>query len=523
MRSLFKPLSMKNTLLFAIFYATIAPVCAQIQLEHTYPQGILSRINLDVSGEAYLLKPHSCAFLFFDKAHEPFYDVYIADGVYFSCGDNLISEKLLDTDDKIEIIYTWFEDGMCLASGTSVWDNGENMQITPSNTAPILSSDFGSEPKILLTERVFSVPGPVLEHFYGYDSRVSRTFFPVDGERYIVYNWNEFNGFHFYKPDHNLAKSVYLPMWLNHVTQQYFNDDDLLEFFGVQFLGSNGPTGNQFLTKIIREDGVELLSEPCQQQPVLSNLPNFPDRLMIRSHNNSGQLQEKILDVKSLSLLHTFPSKVSRVSPDGATAFYVRFSEEGDSMSLYFDNFTFFKNIVLPYPVDQNSNFGITRYRFTQSGKLEIYYSTKNDTGPGSYQVVCIDEDGALLHTFPGAYSGVLDQQPGMDDKFFVRYLNQVNTEVYDFVNQSTSVTPVESGVFRVYPNPFSQSFRVQLPQQGSCQLRLTDIAGRVMMTGNIQNQTSGEFDVAPDLPAGIYFLAINGPDFQSVLRLIKK
>jgi hypothetical protein len=253
----------------------------------------------------------------------------------------------------------------------------------------------------------------------------------------------------------------------------------------------------------------------------LSALPNLPGRLMIRSYSAPGQWQEKVLDVKTLALLHTFPFRVNRVSPDSVADFYIRLSDDGSMLSLYNSAFIFEKNVVFPFPV-QPWSLGITRNRFTLNGELEFYYATK--TGPGAFdsQVVCIDEDETLLYTFPGANAAYLDQQPGMDDKLFVRYAD--STQVYDFINQATSTpSPPASAALKIFPNPFTQSFEIQFPQTDDYFLHLTDLTGRIVATLNVQNQNSAKFEMALNIPAGVYFMTVGGYDFQWTKRVVKK
>ncbi len=524
----FKTPAMKKHLLLVALCAAPFFLIAQIQLEHTYQKGFLKRIRLDVSGEKYLLTPHSCDFHFFDKIHTPFYDIYIAD-VFFYCGETFLSEKILDDDDDIEVIYSWLDDGPGLASGTSVWDNGQDYQINASGANPIYSSGIGLVPKILIADDVYAVPGPVPEHSYGFQKRVSRALFPTDGERYIVYDYslNDFDGFHFYDTAHNLVKSVNLPIpdfeSLNSVTQQYFNDDAGLEFFGTRNPGSVDANGNDRLAEVVREDGAILLSEPCQYAR-LNAIPNLPDRLLIYAYSAPGMRQQKVFDAPTLSLLHTFPFYAERISPDGVMDYYLDFTHGKDTMFVYNSNFQLEKIIALSPTMQSNWNVFVTRNRFADNGKLEICYTTKNSAALQDSKVVCIDEDGTVLHVFPGATIAKLDQQAGMEDKLFVMYGPGDSTQVYDFTSQTISVSPSSpTAAPRVLPNPFAQFFEIQFPQIGDYSFHLTDAAGRMVATQNVQQQQQTVVQSGANWPAGVYFLFVKNEQRQWVFKLVKQ
>ena len=525
----FKTPAMKKHLLLVAFCSATSLLFAQIQLEHTYPKGSLKRISLDVSGEKYLLT-NNCSLVFFRPDHALWKDVTLAPPYGGFCAVKLISEQLIDEDPDIEIVYSWGSDyDNCPVTGAGIESENEQYQwIDKHYPNANFSMLPGLTPKLLAGSHVYSLPGLGVEHDYGLDNYVYRLVLPNDGERYLVYDWaydDEFEGYHFYNANHELVKIVdlHVPGFkdLNFVTQGYFNDDALLEFFGTRWQGGVDVNGNKQLAEVIKEDGTVLLREPCHYA-LLNTLPNFPDRLMIHGFIAPEKWGVKVLDVKTLLSLHTFPFQVSRVSPDGSTDFYIHLSDSGNMLSLYNSNFVFEKSIVLSPPVYPNWNVGVTRNRFTQSGKLEFYYTAKNGAGTLDYQVICMDEEGTVLYTFPGANAAYLDQQPGMDDKLFVRYAD--STQVYDFTSLTIATPPSPTNAdLKIFPNPFSQSFEVQLPQASDYFLRLTDVTGRIVATQSIQNQSSARCNIESNTPSGVYFLTIGGLDFRSTVRLAKK
>ena len=517
---------MKKHLLLAALCAIPFFLSAQIQLEHTYPAGYLERIRLDVTGEKYFLQPYFCDISLSNADHTPYTSLTLFSG-FFGCNKLSFSEKMIDDDVEVEVIFDWLDDDIGLNSGTSLWDNGQEQLLSNVGLSAVISTGIGLQPKLLLGRTVYTLPGPVFEYTYGANKYVSREVFPLDGERYVAYKWNNFDGFHFHGAAHNLIKSVNLPIQdfksLNSVTQQYFNDDAWLEFFGTRDPGSTDANGNNRLAEIVREDGATLFSEPCQYAR-LNAIPNLPDRLLVYAYNAPGEKQQKVFDAQTLTLLHTFPFYAERISPDGAADYYLDFTQGKDTMFVYNDNFQLEKTITLSPSMQSNWNVFVTRNHFADTDKLEICYTTKNSTVLQDSKVVCVDEDGTLLYVFPGATIAKIDQQAGMEDKLFVRYGTGDSTQVYGFTNQMTSVPPPPSAAaLKVAPNPFAQFFEIQFPQTGNYALRLTDAAGRVLATQQIRHQQRAVVQTGANWPAGVYFLFVKNEQQQSVVKLVKK
>ncbi|MCB9306705.1 MAG: T9SS type A sorting domain-containing protein [Lewinellaceae bacterium] len=511
---------MKKLTISALLCALTICLSAQIQLEHTYEGLALKRIRMDVSGEKYLLKQYPCHLFLSHADHTPFGEANLLSG-YGGCIEVLVSEHLLDSDDDFEILFNWLDDGTWLDTGTSVWNDGEEQQISSDGPTLVLSEFPGLQTKLLIGAKVQALPGPVPEHHYGTYNRLERKVFPVDGERYVTYNWKNFDGFHFYNGDHELVKSVNLPLSrfdkLDLVTQQYFNDDAQYEFFGTRPADA-AVDGNSSVAELVREDGAVLFSTPCNHA-YISALPGLPDRLIVNGYSVPDVKLQKIYDAHSLVLLHTFPFYTERIAADSLTGYYVRYSPQKDSLWLYDDDFLQVKTI--PTMTGANWGFGFTRNRFADNGKLEIFFTTKNGPGLNDTKVVCIDEDGALLYAFPEAKSARVDQQPGMDDKFFVSYRDSI--QVYDFTLQSTGVAEVSTAQhIEVFPNPFGTAFEIKFAKAGDYTIRLTNTSGQLVQSEYVENAARAMIQTGRLLPPGVYFCTVTGAGVQQTLRMIK-
>jgi hypothetical protein len=81
--------------------------------------------------------------------------------------------------------------------------------------------------------------------------------------------------------------------------------------------------------------------------------------------------------------------------------------------------------------------------------------------------------------------------------------------------------------VFKISPNPAANTLYLELAQPGSGALTvsLSDAAGRTLRTWKFQKQ-DGIWDQAIDvssLPAGNYFIHLQGDQYQAVQQFIKK
>jgi hypothetical protein len=61
---------------------------------------------------------------------------------------------------------------------------------------------------------------------------------------------------------------------------------------------------------------------------------------------------------------------------------------------------------------------------------------------------------------------------------------------------------------FNMYPNPASTALRIELTETGKYNITLTDLAGRVLLTNNIEGRAA-ELDVH-NLPNGVYVIGIH-------------
>lgn len=500
-------MSFNKILLLVLTCCTQFAAFAQLKLEHTYGPGTLSRIRLDVSGERYLLS-QNCQLDLFQLDHQPWQSIALHSPAQLCAGYQL-SENLIDQDAAIETIFNWSGDDFsaCPPSG-KVFEDDNFAQVSIDKNYPgaRFSTESGLEPKLLAGPRVYSLPGLAEEHYYGYDNYVYRMQFPFTGERYLVYNWgDDFTGYHLYKPDHSIDKTIQLPIDgfynLDWVSQDYFNEDALLEFAGIQYI--QGPATERRIFKVVQENGQVLFSFPCESY-TLSSIPGLNDLLLFEVHNAAGKLVTQVIDPKSFEILHTFPERVSRRSADGISAIYLNLptSIEPD-FRIYSPDYALYKVVTPPADLQHFWNVQVAqRNQFSTSGKLEFCLNSFKDN---TYRVVCIDEDGQVQYDFPKARSFQL-----LPAHLFVVYPD--STQVYRFLSAATATFVPDAALqmaLTVSPNPFTDQLEVKAPDLIESVL-VFDANGRLVFQKMALGSATINMD-ATNWPKGVYFIQCKG------------
>lgn len=512
MKKVYLPVVLVLTLIQSTF--------SQIQIEHSYPRGYLLRTVLDVSGETWLYRPNlACDLSIRDSLHVQKLFIPVATAG-MDCSNYSVTEKIVDTDAGIEVLYYWLDAGQGIAIGnTFLDDNGFSKEL---GHGPVLLSRLpGAAPKVISRRSVLALPGLTPEHNYGASSDLllTRQVFPADGERYLLYNRSNFDGFHFFDAQHQLVKTVNPPIpgfvGLSNVSQHDFDPDDLLEFFGVRKMDTPDAQGNCCRCEVVQENGNVLFSMPAQYCP-LSRLPGLPDQILVQHYGDQSQWQTVLVDAATLQPIHTFEGRVERrVAPDGSAYFQdVHISGTAD-VRVYDSQFALHKTLN----VTDAWALGSTRGRFSPGNKFEFFYTTRD--AASKVLVRCVDENGALLYEFPGAKEAVLDRREGLADKFIVTYDHNDSIEVYRFDKSTGTDAPGSGGSVVVLPNPFRETLQVKMPEVADFRLTLFSVDGRLVRTQEFFQENRGAMTGA-GLAAGVYFLQIEGGKIREVIRVVK-
>lgn len=499
---------------------------AQIQWEHTYNSSTLERRMLDQSGEVYLL-PDNCSLALFTKNHNAWKTIQFDPSPGDVCGYYLLSEAYIDTDQELEVVYSWaLVDHLPLNGRALRDDNGQSTGLIFGLNQATFSMPPGLAPKLLSGPAVYNLPGAILEHEYGADDFVYRIPLADGSDRYLVYDYevddDKFTGFHFYDDAHQWVKTVKVSPELDFVSQHSFNQDDLFEFAGEVFVSASDPNPRRL--QIVQEDGTVLQNLPCTSAR-LDQQPPLPDRYMVQQRTPNGALRTQVFQLAPWTVLEEFENKyVTRHALNGEEELFVVQPKNGDSLlQIYDSTFSLLRVFTMPAPYQHFWGLQFTRNTFSQSGLLELCFSNFRQ---GEYHVTCIDENGALLYDFPLALQARIDRQAGMEDRFFVYYSDSTAVYRFDF---SSGVTNIATPEIQLQPNPakIGQPITVRWPfeQFPVDRVKLFTSTGQFVQSWSVNSQTHLlQLDLA-GLPVrpGVYFLQLFGPSDMplSVLKCV--
>jgi hypothetical protein len=98
------------------------------------------------------------------------------------------------------------------------------------------------------------------------------------------------------------------------------------------------------------------------------------------------------------------------------------------------------------------------------------------------------------------------------------------NVQVSENCEMITGVQDVQSGSVRLFPNPSSSLFHIDLSQSVSdiSHFDILDNLGSVIKTVNVNHSNVNVYSVdMSSYPSGVYFVKVNGNDFSQTLRMI--
>jgi len=81
---------------------------------------------------------------------------------------------------------------------------------------------------------------------------------------------------------------------------------------------------------------------------------------------------------------------------------------------------------------------------------------------------------------------------------------------------------PTDQVEIKVYPNPVSNYLTISISGDYETSYSLVNLEGRTLMQGSLKNQSKKQLDIS-HLAAGIYILALQGPDIREEIRILKQ
>ncbi len=162
------------------------------------------------------------------------------------------------------------------------------------------------------------------------------------------------------------------------------------------------------------------------------------------------------------------------------------------------------------------------------SSASEDGFRIERKTGSGGTYAQ-IDSVGAGVTTFTDSTvaggSTYFYRVRGYNSHVSSAYSNEANLVITAVAGDRPAV-PDKYGISQNYPNPFNPSTTIdyQLPSSGYTELKVYDVAGRLVRTLVAQQQNAGYYSLrfdASSLPSGVYFVRINVNTFVEIRKMV--
>lgn len=259
-----------------------------------------------------------------------------------------------------------------------------------------------------------------LEQTYD-NSAVTRIKLEYSGEKYYELK-RDTNELIFYNDDHTLWKTILLPASLPnqftstevfHVSEAKINPDAKIEIIFAYF----NDASFTYDTKIISEDGTNLLTISDAPETRLNEIAGLPDKLI-----TSGNVNSKVYSFPDLVLENTYTDgNVGRIKLENSGEKYYLLDKVNNNAKVYNSNHSLWKTVSLPKPINASYNINIDVISETQinpDALLEIGYSYSETVGNSTqYEAKIINENNLVLLTVPNSKHLSINSIEGLQDK----------------------------------------------------------------------------------------------------------
>lgn len=536
---------MKKILLFLFLICSILSY-AQFELDHTYNDANVTRINLEYSGEKYYECRSATNQLVLYNADHSFWKMialpaplpteYIGQSIVH------ISESKINVDANLEIIYT---SGTSPFEGKVISEDGTVLLNVPNCQSLYLDEIPGLDNKLVANLRdgssnVYSVPSLVLENNYS-EGLVRRKQLENSGEKYYLLD-KVAHAAKVYNPDHTLWKSIDLvgpPDWNNvssylMLTETELNGDSLLKVgFNYRYYT---PISTNYVGVIVNENGVEIITIPRCNYMYLSVIDGLATKLIASTYYigwDGSSTTTMIYSTPSLILEHTYYGTANRTVLENSGEKYYQWQSYGDefpidgNVKFYNSDHTLWKDISLPVnPVTWDINiYFVSETKIAIDPLLEIGYCAMSRSGEyDEWEGWVINESGQVYLNTIGAQEYTLSEFPNLGTKLIENVTNQVDvstvnvaTNVY-MVDPTMVVNQFQKNGSAIAPNPAKNTINIQSAST-IIEANLFDIRGVAIMQASGLDIKSMSVE---NLPSGIYLLNLtDGNNQKSTHKII--
>jgi len=513
---------MKKILQVAFLFLSISSL-AQFTLEHTYQNLLAVRIKLGINGEKYYQfnKPNGILLLYnsdyslWKEIHLPVPQTTTDVSFWF------VTDDLFNTDDKIEIAYTYFfsNDSGNAKEGKIINEDGQVLLTVPDAMVFQNLQVDGLESKILASlpnnAALIYSRALILEHTYPTTTR--RVKLENSGEKY--YYFSNGNQLRIYNADHTLWKTIALPVpsGSNNVTglsllSEMINSDGLVKVgYNYQTPGAN--FSQTYEGRLIDETGQILLMVPDATFFKINTVFGLAPKLLVSTQFYQSIptfydfTSMKVYSVPGLQLEHDYyPDRMDRANFGISGEKYYSTTIRANHIDLYNADHSFWKTINfmnngLPA---MGTLSEVSQTTFNNDALIEVAYNYYNGD---NVNCKVVNELGTEMLNVPLCNSLRTSKIDGLEDKLIGQLYNNAynGTVIYD-IDSDLHAENFNGAKLAIYPNPVSSEVFIDAKISVD-QISIYNANGRQVAHYNGPEIT--RFSVS-DLPNGLYLLRLS-------------
>lgn len=319
-----------------------------LSIEHSYSTSEAKRIKLEYSGVKYYTFDSTNGIInLYDNDHLFWKNITLTKPDGFTFGYvNFISENDINSDNLIEVGYSYYSNGVVPAREAKIINEIGNTLLTVNNGNSIRVSKLEGLPNKLVAytftnstvsygTQVFSLPNLILEHTY--EGNIFRVKLEISGEKYynaLMGNYNPLNASSYqadiYNSDHSIWKTVSLTVpyeyWTIsniYLSEAKFDTDSQLEV--AYTCASNTLDGGHYNSYIVKEDGTNLLTIPDANYLYISEFPNLPTKLLVNIYENiffdNILTSTNIYNLNGVASAENFNQSIVTIAPNPTSSF----------------------------------------------------------------------------------------------------------------------------------------------------------------------------------------------------------
>ncbi len=524
---------MKNLFTYLFLFSTFI-FFGQINLEHTYFESNVQRINLEYSGEKYYeFKNSTNELLLYNSDHSLWKTIVLP-----VSGSNQftptrifnVSETLVNSDNNVEVIFSYYNN---TTTGYETKIISENQTIITTITDSFwvyIDKIEGLSSKLITLSnsssnplsKVYSFPNIILESTSNL-GQIRRIKLENSGEKYYVLD--KINQIAIlYNTDFTIWKTINLPKPLeaNYVDIFVVYQDETNELIKIGYTYAIPQADYGIYTgKVVDENSVELLSIPNVKSMHISKINGFDNKLFVLINEIlNGQptlFYSKVYKIPELVLENTYESIVKRVILENSgEKYYTSQNPEGSIVKIYNANHSLWKSIPLDLP---NQDVRNTTINFISETKIN----------PDEFVELSCSYDSFSVFGFAYSHSQIINEnglsflEVNNSPLIYLSEISNLNPKLigaianYDLNNDATYYGTVynhdalsnsyfeNASQIKITPNP-ANSFLIINSLKPLQEAKFFNSVGMLVKKESLENKSSINVE---ELPDGVYLLLL--------------